>query len=241
MILSNPKVSVIIPSYNRFDFLLDSINSVLMQNYENFEIIVINDGSTEDDYYNYKFPKQVSIIHLEENQKNIHGYGPGSIRNFGTKEATGEYLAFLDDDDIWLEDKLNTQVSQMLEGNFLLSSTEGYYGEGRYDKKQSYLLYNQEKYMKDYKYLYRKTDFIKNNSLPNIWTSEFTNIWNCFITSSVIVQKKLFENLGGFRNLPLWADYDCWKGLQQLTDSLYVDKPLFYFDSLHGYGRNYEK
>ena len=53
-------------------------------------------------------------------------------------------------------------------------------------------------------------------------------------------REKLFDNLGGFRNLPMWADYDCWKGLQQLTDSLYIDIPLFYFDGLHGYGRNYE-
>ena len=79
------------------------------------------------------------------------------------------------------------------------------------------------------------------DSLPKIWNSEFTNIWNCFITSSVIVEKNLFNKLGGFRNLPLWADYDCWKGLQQLTDSIYINEPLFYFDGLHGDGRNYEK
>ena len=109
----------------------------------------------------------------------------------------------------------------------MLSSTEGFYGEGRYLENKEYLLYNKEKYIKDYKYLYKNTDFIKENTLPQVWTKEFTNIWNCFITSSVVVQKKLFDNLGGFRNLPMWADYDCWKGLQQLTDSLYIDIPLF--------------
>jgi len=236
-----PKVSVIIPSYNRFKFLLEAINSVQQQDYSNFEIIVVNDGSTEKEYYNYSFPNNVSLINLEKNQKEIHGFGPGSIRNFGVAKATGEYLAFLDDDDIWLKDKLNIQISEMVENNFLLSSTEGFYGKGRYLENKKYLLYNKEKYIKDYKYLYKKTDFIKENKLPRVWTKEFTNIWNCFITSSVVVQKKLFDNLGGFRNLPLWADYDCWKGLQQLTDSLYIDIPLFYFDSLHGYGRNYEK
>jgi len=236
-----PKVSVIIPSFNRFEFLLEAINSVQRQDYSNFEIIIINDGSTEKEYYNYIFPDNVCLINLEKNQKEIHGFGPGSIRNFGVAKATGEYLAFLDDDDIWLKDKLKIQISEMVEKNFLLSSTEGFYGEGRYLENKEYLLYNKEKYIKDYKYLYKNTDFIKENTLPQIWTKEFTNIWNCFITSSVVVQKKLFDNLGGFRNLPMWADYDCWKGLQQLTDSLYIDIPLFYFDGLHGYGRNYEK
>jgi len=236
-----PKVSVIIPSYNRFEFLLEAIESVRIQKYPNFEIIVINDGSTQNEYYKYSFPEYVKIINLQQNQKELHGFGPGSIRNFGTNEATGDYLAFLDDDDIWLENKLNKQISEMLKNDFLLSSTEGYYGEGRFNPKKKYLLYNQEKYMDDYKYLYRKTNFIKKNSLPNIWNSEFTNIWNCFVTSSVIVEKNLFNKLGGFRNLPLWADYDCWKGLQQLTDSIYINEPLFYFDGNHGHGRNYEK
>ena len=49
----------------------------------------------------------------------------------------------------------------MLKNDYLLSSTEGYYGEGRYNAKKKYLLYNQEKYIDDYKYLYRKTNFIK--------------------------------------------------------------------------------
>ena len=71
----------------------------------------------------------------------------------------------------------------MQEKNFLLSSTEGYFGEGRYNASNKYPLYNREKYIKDYKYLYRKTSFIKNNKLPEVWNSEFTNVWNCFITS----------------------------------------------------------
>ena len=56
----------------------------------------------------------------------------------------------------------------------------------------------------------------------------------------LLLKKKLFEKLGGFRNLPLWADYDCWLGLQNFTDSLYIDKPLIYYDGSHAGGRKYE-
>ena len=64
-----PKVSVIIPSYNRFDNLLTAIESVMNQNYENFEIIIINDGSTDERYKEYKFNKEIKIINLKQNQK----------------------------------------------------------------------------------------------------------------------------------------------------------------------------
>ena len=64
-----PKISVIIPSFNRFSFLLDSIDSVRRQNYPNLEIIIVNDGSTEKNYYSHKFEKDIHIVHLKENQK----------------------------------------------------------------------------------------------------------------------------------------------------------------------------
>ena len=76
-------ISVVIPSYNRFQYLNNAIESVLNQTYDNFEIIVINDGSTEEDYYKYNFPEQVKIINLKENQTQKNGFGPGSIRNYG--------------------------------------------------------------------------------------------------------------------------------------------------------------
>ena len=238
--MSQSYVSVIIPSFNRFKYLKNAIKSVQNQNYENLEIIVINDGSTESEYYDHKFDSNVKILHLEENQKQINGFGPGAIRNFGSQIANGEYLAFLDDDDIWLNEKLNIQISHMKNKGFKLSSTEGYYGQGIYYPFSKYPLYNSEKYYKDLKYIYRKTKYLKNN-FPDVWDYNFIKVHNCFITSSVIVEKKTFDTLGGFRGLPLWADYDCWLGLLQLVDSLYINQPLFYYDSGHGDGRNYFK
>lgn len=62
-------VSVIIPTYNRYEFLRNAIESVLEQTYKNFEIIAVNDGSSQDEYYIKEFSEEVKIINLETNQK----------------------------------------------------------------------------------------------------------------------------------------------------------------------------
>ena len=145
--IHNDLISVVIPSYNRFEFLQKAIESVLGQTYKNFEIILVNDGSTQEEYYNHKFPEVVKVINLETNQKNILGYVSNEyIRNFGINAAKGKYLAFLDDDDLWMPKKLEVQLKKMLENNSKFSSTEGFYGEGSYIKEKKYQLYNDEKF-----------------------------------------------------------------------------------------------
>ena len=250
--IQNELVSVVIPSYNRFEFLQKAIESVLSQTYKNFEIILVNDGSTQEEYYNHKFPEAVKVINLETNQKNILGYVSNEyIRNFGIKAAEGKYLAFLDDDDLWMPEKLEIQLKYMLEKNSKFSSTEGFYGEGSYTKEKNYQLYNNEKFYSVIKKKYSRTKFSPNLlekvkggkfKYPEIWTYDFLQVHNCVITSSVIVEKKLMDNLGGFRGLPtsLNADYDCWLGLLKLTDLLYVNQPLFYYDGKHGAGQNWK-
>ena len=121
--ISNELVSVVIPSYNRFEYLKNAIDSVLSQTYSNFEIIVINDGSTQDAYYSEKLPNEVKVINLETNQKNVLGYVSNEyVRNFGIKAAQGKYLAFLDDDDIWMPNKLEIQINAMKEKKFKFRS-----------------------------------------------------------------------------------------------------------------------
>ena len=107
---TNELVSVVIPSYNRFKFLTNAISSVLNQTYQNFEIIVVNDGSTEKEYYSSSFSDKVKVLNLKNNQRDILGYVSNEyVRNIGIKEAKGKYLAFLDDDDVWMPKKLEIQ------------------------------------------------------------------------------------------------------------------------------------
>ena len=104
MIDSEPLVSVIIPFYNRIDWTIQAVESVLNQSYQNYEIILVDDGSIEpvDSLYHIKKPN-IFIIR-QSNQ------GPAKARNLGMKNAKGKYIAFLDSDDLFLPEKLELQV-----------------------------------------------------------------------------------------------------------------------------------
>ena len=101
--MSEPKVSIIIPSYNRFKYLQNALDSIYAQDYTNYEIIVVNDGSTQEEYRSYKFPEQVNIVHINKEDTPDWGGSRQALRNIGSANSTGDYLAFLDDDDIWIE------------------------------------------------------------------------------------------------------------------------------------------
>jgi glycosyltransferase involved in cell wall biosynthesis len=99
-----PLVSVIIPNYNYANFVCESIDSVLSQTYKNIEIIVVDDGSEDNSKEILKnYGNQIKVVF----QKNA---GVSAARNNGVKESKGDYLAFLDSDDIWLPEKIEKQV-----------------------------------------------------------------------------------------------------------------------------------
>lgn len=102
--LKKPLVSVIIPTYNSASFVAQSVESVLQQTYENIEIIVVDDGST-DDTETVLAPYKDKIRYI----KKTNG-GPSAARNLGITEAKGEFIAFQDADDIWLPEKAALQV-----------------------------------------------------------------------------------------------------------------------------------
>lgn len=101
---AQPLVSIIIPTYNCGDFIAEAVQSVIDQDYPEKEIIIINDGSTDDTCAVLKrFGDAINVI----NQKN---YGETAARNVGVRTARGDYIAFLDADDVWLPRKLTRQV-----------------------------------------------------------------------------------------------------------------------------------
>lgn len=108
-----PLISVVIPTYNRGKLILRSINSVLKQTYKNIELIVVDDCSTDDtaEVLNSISDNRIKYIKLEKNS------GACVARNHGIDEANGEYIAFNDSDDVWHNDKLESQFSFLEEKN----------------------------------------------------------------------------------------------------------------------------
>tara|TARA_B100000963_G_C22609701_1_gene664293 strand:+ start:648 stop:1379 length:732 start_codon:yes stop_codon:yes gene_type:complete len=240
----NPSVSVVIPSYNRFDYLIKAIDSVEQQTFKNFEIIIVNDGSDDSRYYSHTFDKNIKIVNLEENQKTIHGFGPGSIRNFGIDMAEGEYVSFLDDDDYWLPFKLEKQIERLKDSNSKMSNSDALIGKGSYELDQPYKSFLYEYYYKKNKELMFGKSFkfyFSKFRYPDIWDFKTIRRSNPIITSSVIIETELLKYIGGFRNLPYAADLDCWKAALQFTTSEFIKEPLVYYDNSHADGRNYIK
>ena len=114
------KVSVVIPFYNGAEWLCEAVQSVLDQTYKNIEIIVVNDGSPEDVTIFLKKYGDKIIYRFKENG------GPASARNLALEIATGDYIAFLDSDDLWLPTKTEKQIAFMEKNNIMWSHT-GYY------------------------------------------------------------------------------------------------------------------
>jgi len=118
----NPMVSVVIPAYNASKMITETLESVANQTYSNYEVIIVDDCSTDNTYdickaYCSKSEK-FRIIKTKSN------FGcPGGPRNLGVKNATGKYVAFLDADDLWHRNKLEFQVNEALKLNCNFLST----------------------------------------------------------------------------------------------------------------------
>lgn len=237
-----PLVSIVIPTYENFEGLLGALESIYSQTYENYEIIVINDGSSDKRYKEYKFDKDIKLVSLAKNSVEEKGYFSDSIRNEGIKIANGKYIAFLDDDDYWLQDKLERQINILETSEHRMACSEAYGSKGVYQKNEPGQLYIRELNYKELSKIYKKSKLkwdISSNKyyfkfhIPNIMNLKFITIHNCIITSSVVVEKSLIDKIGGFRDIPdkkIYSDWDCWIGLLAHTDCLYIEEPLLHYN-----------
>lgn len=104
-----PKVSVIIPAYNSEKYIAETLRSVLAQTYKRYEVIAVDDGSRDETLRIAKsFEPQIRVLTKPNG-------GPASARNLAINNSQGDYIAFLDADDLWVEDKLERQVAFLYE------------------------------------------------------------------------------------------------------------------------------
>ena len=108
--MNEPLVSVVMPAFNSAHWIADAIRSIQSQTYTNWELLVVNDGSTDNTV------EKIESLSGDERIRifSQNNSGPAVARNLGIEEAKGEFLAFLDADDMWFKDKLTLQLKHLL-------------------------------------------------------------------------------------------------------------------------------
>ena len=194
-----PKVSVIIPTYNRARILGEAIDSVLSQRYNDFELIVVDDGSTDgtEELVASYLPRLTYLY--QEHQ------GVSAARNRGIASARGEYLSFLDSDDLWIKDKLSSQI------HFMESHPECLicYTDEIWIRKG--VRVNPMKKHKKY------SGMIFEQCLPL-----------CIVSpSSVLIARTLLDAVGTFdESLEVCEDYDLWLRIAARYPIHFIETPL---------------
>lgn len=198
--MNHQLVSIIIPTHNRMDRVTLAIESVLSQTYNQFEVIVVDDGSTDktaDKLAGIKDPR-LRVLNIE------HG-GVSKARNIGVKDAKGGLIAFLDSDDIWHPEKLMKQI--------------------RFHRTQPHILISQtnEVWIRNGK---RVNPRVKHLKPKGYIFPESLHL--CTITpSSVLMERKLFSEFNGFDEaLPACEDYDLWLKITAKYDVGLIEENL---------------
>ena len=196
-------VSVIVPTYNCATYLPDAIDSVLAQTFKDFEIIIVDDGSTDNTREVVKkYGLQIKYIYQENK-------GPSAARNLGIQSSNGQYIAFLDSDDIWLPQKLELQMNE-----FLKSPSTGLVTCGRYNIDSNGAL---QECLCDISYISRT------KALDLFLTKNILHGGN----SQVVIKRECLDKVGLFdEELHVAEDWDLWLKICKQYDFKGLNKPL---------------
>jgi len=198
-------VSVIIPTYNRAEYVFEAIQSVLDQTYSNREIIVIDDGSTDETQ------ERLSGLQGQVKIRCTKNRGPAAARNHGIRFASGEYVAFLDSDDVWLPEKLGLQIP-LLEARREVGLVYS----------DAYRIYENTGVTE------KDTEFtrLKPHS-GRIFQPLFQE--NFIHTSTAVVRRRCLDDVGLFDEsgrFSVGEDYDLWLRIATRYEIDYINKPL---------------
>ena len=196
-------VSVIIPVYNRYAMLIEALQSVLAQTAAPHEIIVVDDGSTDIDAAR---AARLTGLDPRLRYRRIEHCGcPGAVRNVGVELCSGDWIALLDSDDIWLPRKLELQLRCAA------------------DNPDAPLVHTRERWLRDGR------EVSQAGQTHNRSGAVFPDaLVKCIIgPSTVIMRRELYAQLGGFRaDMQIAEDYEFWLRVSALHPVAYVDQPL---------------
>ena len=196
--------TAIIPTYNRLSLLREAVSSVVAQTNPDLQLIVVDDGSADG---TAEFCRELSIENPDVMFYILlpHSGMPGKVRNAGARAAKGEYLAFLDSDDLWKPEKLALQVTFFEEHpDIRICHTREIWQRG-------------EKIVSQAGQRHRRSGNIFSDALRK-----------CIIgPSTVMLRRDLFEEFGGFReDLEVAEDYELWLRITAKYPVGYIDEPL---------------
>jgi glycosyltransferase involved in cell wall biosynthesis len=196
--VENPLVSVIIPTHNRGWCLSEAIDSVFSQTYKSYELIVVDDGSTDDTDKHLSQYENITVI-AQTNQ------GVSAARNRGIESSNGDLIAFLDSDDLWLPEKLSVQV------NFFMRLPE------------AEICQTQEIWIRDGK---RVNPGRRHLKISGLFFKRSLAL--CLVSpSAVMLRKRLLDKMGLFDvTLPACEDYDLWLRINASIPIFLIDEPL---------------
>lgn len=210
--MKNHLISVIIPTYNRAHYICEAIDSALAQTYKNIEIIVVDDGSTDNtkDIIHQLYNSKVTYI-LQKNA------GPSSARNNGIKHSKGDLIAFLDSDDVWLPEKLEKQVKLIDQSHDI-----GLVACGIYKIDSDKNIVGNPVINRNYN---SKRSFLKELMIHNIITGGGSNS---------LIRRECFERVGLFdENLWIGEDWNLWLRIAKQYEVRFVEEPLIKY-RIHG-------
>ena len=194
------EISVIIPTYNRCDLLKRAINSVIKQTITPKEIIIVDNGSTDQTY------QMVSSLFPEINYFIEKKRGVSAARNKGILESKSKWIAFLDSDDAWKPTKLEKQME---------------YSVFNQDKYR--IIHTDENWYRNKKFLNQLKKHKKSGG--NIFKNSLQLC--CISPSSVVLKKQIFDDYGLFdENLEVCEDYDMWIRITAKEEVGFLDSPL---------------
>ena len=190
---SQPLVTVITPLFNAQDFIGETIESVLDQTYQNWEMIIVDDCSTDNSRdIVKKYEAKESRIKLIELEKNFGG--PARPRNVGLDISKGDYLAFLDADDVWLKNKLQVQINEMLVNNLDFTSTDSKF----IDDNSIDTIINKHKIVIFFKKIKRKA------TLSDVIKGSFISTSSAIVSKNFISKFDENKDFIGVEDMYLW-------------------------------------
>lgn len=202
----NPKISIIIPVYNGSNFIKQAIESAINQTYKNLEILVINDGSTD----NGKTEKIVKEFGNKVRYIKKENGGVASALNLGIKEATGEYISWLSHDDIYLPNKIERGIKAL----------------GKLENKNTIIFSNFE-LIDENGITFSTTNFTKNINKEKFCQGIYPVLKGTVNGCSTLIPKICFEDVGYFKEeLKTTNDYDMWIRLFNKFPSYFIEETL---------------